>query len=46
MTGPLLVLSAWAVVGTVLTLLLAMRRRQDDADSTRTERVPGNSAPT
>jgi hypothetical protein len=31
-TGPLLVLSAWAVVGTALTLLLAMRRRQDDAD--------------
>ncbi|MFJ9527310.1 DUF3533 domain-containing protein [Streptomyces cyaneofuscatus] len=26
-TGPLLVLSAWAVAGTALTLLLAMRRR-------------------
>lgn len=26
-TGPLLVLSAWAVVGTALTLLLAMRRK-------------------
>ncbi|MEW2488130.1 DUF3533 domain-containing protein [Streptomyces sp. NPDC048411] len=45
-TGPLLVLSAWAVVGTALTLLLAMRRRQDDAEATRTETVPGNSAPT
>ncbi|MFJ8618221.1 DUF3533 domain-containing protein [Streptomyces clavifer] len=28
-TGPLLVLSAWAVAGTVLTLLLSMRRRPD-----------------
>ncbi|MFG2561684.1 DUF3533 domain-containing protein [Streptomyces sp. NPDC048496] len=45
-TGPLLVLSAWAVVGTALTLLLALRRRQDDAEATRTETVPGNSAPT
>ncbi|MFI9057399.1 DUF3533 domain-containing protein [Streptomyces sp. or20] len=32
-TGPLLVLSAWAVVGTALTLLLSMRH-QADADST------------
>ncbi|MFD4900554.1 DUF3533 domain-containing protein [Streptomyces sp. NPDC058411] len=29
-TGPLLVLSAWAVVGTILTLLLSMRRRDTD----------------
>lgn len=28
-TGPLLVLSAWAVVGTALTLLLSMRHRAD-----------------
>ncbi|MEV6262574.1 DUF3533 domain-containing protein [Streptomyces sp. NPDC051784] len=33
-TGPLLVLSAWAVAGTALTLLLSMRRR-GDADGTR-----------
>ncbi|MEE1810475.1 DUF3533 domain-containing protein [Streptomyces sp. BE133] len=30
-TGPLLVLSAWAVAGTLVTLLLSMRRRPDDA---------------
>ncbi|MFD4277260.1 DUF3533 domain-containing protein [Streptomyces cyaneofuscatus] len=34
-TGPLLVLSAWAVAGTALTLLLSMRRRggQDDGSA-------------
>ncbi|MBC3985644.1 hypothetical protein H8N01_24470, partial [Streptomyces sp. AC536] len=26
-TGPLLVLAAWAVAGTVITLVLAMRRK-------------------
>lgn len=31
-TGPLLVLSAWAVVGTALTLLLSMRRRDGRDD--------------
>ncbi|WP_406448601.1 DUF3533 domain-containing protein [Streptomyces sp. NBC_00876] len=31
-TGPLLVLSAWAVVGTVITLLMAMRRKPEAAD--------------
>ncbi|MFE2016490.1 DUF3533 domain-containing protein [Streptomyces sp. NPDC059499] len=30
-TGPLLVLSAWAVAGTVVTLLTAMRRKPDEA---------------
>ncbi|GAA2944004.1 MULTISPECIES: DUF3533 domain-containing protein [Streptomycetaceae] len=30
-TGPLLVLSAWAAVGTTVTLLTAMRRRPDEA---------------
>ncbi|WPW27987.1 DUF3533 domain-containing protein [Streptomyces atratus] len=30
-TGPLLVLSAWAAAGTLVTLLLSMRRRPDDA---------------
>ncbi|MFG2625796.1 DUF3533 domain-containing protein [Streptomyces sp. NPDC048473] len=29
-TGPLLVLSAWAVAGTLVTLLMAMRRKPDD----------------
>ncbi|WP_329617145.1 DUF3533 domain-containing protein [Streptomyces brevispora] len=33
-TGPLLVLSAWAVVGTVVTLLPAMRRKPDATDGT------------
>ncbi|MER6117471.1 DUF3533 domain-containing protein [Streptomyces sp. NPDC001743] len=33
-TGPLLVLSAWAVVGTVITLLMAMRRKPEAADAT------------
>ncbi|MDP5310999.1 DUF3533 domain-containing protein [Streptomyces poriferorum] len=33
-TGPLLVLSAWAVVGTVITLLMAMRRKPDAAEAT------------
>ncbi|MER6101498.1 DUF3533 domain-containing protein [Streptomyces sp. NPDC001832] len=32
-TGPLLVLSAWAVAGTLVTLLMAMRRKPDDADA-------------
>ncbi|MFE9014384.1 DUF3533 domain-containing protein [Streptomyces cyaneofuscatus] len=38
-TGPLLVLSAWAVAGTALTLLLAMRReagRDDESAGTAT----------
>ncbi|MFI6724014.1 DUF3533 domain-containing protein [Streptomyces atratus] len=30
-TGPLLVLSAWAAAGTLVTLLMAMRRTPDDA---------------
>ncbi|MFI6949042.1 DUF3533 domain-containing protein [Streptomyces sp. NPDC050422] len=33
-TGPLLVLSAWAVVGTVITLLMAMRKKPETADAT------------
>ncbi|MEU5169312.1 MULTISPECIES: membrane protein [Streptomyces] len=41
-TGPLLVLSAWAVAGTALTLLLSMRRR--DTDETRPEAAPGEVA--
>ncbi|MEU5715221.1 DUF3533 domain-containing protein [Streptomyces sp. NPDC020403] len=40
-TGPLLVLSAWAVVGTALTLLLAMRRRSPEA--ARETTAPGGS---
>ncbi|MFD8692342.1 DUF3533 domain-containing protein [Streptomyces sp. NPDC059651] len=31
-TGPLLVLSAWAVAGTVVTLLMAMRRKPETAE--------------
>ncbi|WP_443062805.1 hypothetical protein [Streptomyces sp. NBC_00441] len=33
MTGPLLVLSAWAVVGTAGTLLTAMRGKPDATDA-------------
>ncbi|MFF0502350.1 DUF3533 domain-containing protein [Streptomyces fimicarius] len=42
-TGPLLVLSAWAVVGTALTLLLSLRKRTDadPADATVTAAAPG-----
>ncbi|MGQ4409007.1 DUF3533 domain-containing protein, partial [[Kitasatospora] papulosa] len=43
-TGPLLVLSAWAVAGTVLTLLLSMRRRE--ADGAGQAAVPGGGATT
>ncbi|MFI7289074.1 DUF3533 domain-containing protein [Streptomyces anulatus] len=44
-TGPLLVLSAWAVVGTALTLLLSMRHRpgQDGDDGTETAHAAGGS---
>lgn len=45
-TGPLLVLSAWAVAGTVVTLLAAMRRRPDDVhdpDGTREAATPGGT---
>ncbi|MGW6284414.1 DUF3533 domain-containing protein [Streptomyces sp. NPDC055107] len=44
-TGPLLVLSAWAVVGTALTLLLSMRHRpgRDDDSGTETARAAGGS---
>ncbi|MCY1650728.1 DUF3533 domain-containing protein [Streptomyces sp. SL294] len=43
-TGPLLVLSAWAVAGTVLTLLLSMRRRE--AEGAGQTAVPGGGAST
>ncbi|SEE01016.1 hypothetical protein SAMN05216483_5119 [Streptomyces sp. 2131.1] len=39
MTGPLLVLSAWAVAGAAVTLLTAMRGKERDA-------TPGTEAPT
>ncbi|MFD3643636.1 DUF3533 domain-containing protein [Streptomyces griseus] len=44
-TGPLLVLSAWAVVGTALTLLLSMRHRtgQEDGGSAGATRATGGS---
>ncbi|MFJ9108588.1 DUF3533 domain-containing protein [Streptomyces sp. NPDC102283] len=44
-TGPLLVLSAWAVVGTALTLLLSRRHRsgRDDDHGTETARAAGGS---
>ncbi|MFJ1803071.1 DUF3533 domain-containing protein [Streptomyces sp. NPDC088180] len=44
-TGPLLVLSAWAVAGTVLTLLLSMRHRPGRAgdSGTETARAAGGS---
>lgn len=44
-TGPLLVLSAWAVAGTALTLLLSMRHRpgRDDDSGTETARAAGGS---
>ena len=45
-TGPLLVLSAWAVAGTVLTLLLSMRHRPDDATGTAAaDTAPAGAAP-
>uniref|UniRef100_A0AAU3H0D1 ABC transporter permease n=1 Tax=Streptomyces sp. NBC_01401 TaxID=2903854 RepID=A0AAU3H0D1_9ACTN len=40
-TGPLLVLSAWAVVGTALTLLLSLRGR--DTDGARRTAAPGEA---
>ncbi|MGV9520188.1 DUF3533 domain-containing protein [Streptomyces griseus] len=45
-TGPLLVLSAWAVVGTALTLLLSLRKRTDTdpVDATVTTAAPGPGA--
>ncbi|MER7700898.1 DUF3533 domain-containing protein [Streptomyces sp. NPDC096095] len=50
-TGPLLVLSAWAVVGTALTLLLSMRRRPeadrpDAAADTAATPAPGSGGST
>ncbi|MFH8797409.1 DUF3533 domain-containing protein [Streptomyces sp. NPDC017941] len=42
-TGPLLVLSAWAVVGTVVTLLVAMRKTRDGAGARLSGR--GGSSP-
>lgn len=47
-TGPLLVLSAWAVVGTALTLLLSMRHRpgRDHDSGTETARAAGGSTAT
>ncbi|MFD5190929.1 DUF3533 domain-containing protein [Streptomyces sp. NPDC058357] len=41
-TGPLLVLSAWAVVGTAITLLVAMRRTPEELTG---ERPPFGSNP-
>jgi hypothetical protein len=41
-TGPLLVLSAWAVVGTAITLLVATRRRPEELTG---ERPPFGSTP-
>ncbi|MEU3053809.1 ABC-2 transporter permease [Streptomyces griseus] len=45
-TGPLLVLSAWAVVGTALTLFLSLRKRTDadpvDATATAAAPAPGS----
>ncbi|WP_098024574.1 DUF3533 domain-containing protein [Streptomyces sp. st115] len=45
-TGPLLVLSAWAIVGTALTLLLSLRKRTDadPVDATVTAAAPGPGA--
>ncbi|MEV4880653.1 DUF3533 domain-containing protein [Streptomyces cyaneofuscatus] len=45
-TGPLLVLSAWAVVGTALTLLLSMRRRagRDDESAGTAPPAGGSTA--
>lgn len=43
-TGPLLVLSAWAVAGTVVTLLTAMRRKPDEATRTATGHGGSNVA--
>lgn len=42
-TEPLLMLSAWAVVGAAITLLMPMRRKPDD-DATRTGTAPDGSA--
>ncbi|MDT0432415.1 MULTISPECIES: DUF3533 domain-containing protein [Streptomyces] len=47
LTGPLLVLSAWAVVGIALNLLLSMRRRPtgpEGADGAREAAAPGGSS--
>ncbi|MFD4694905.1 DUF3533 domain-containing protein [Streptomyces sp. NPDC058463] len=43
-TGPLLVLSAWAVAGTVVTLLSAMRRKPDEATRAATGHGGSNLA--
>ncbi|MFD9498648.1 DUF3533 domain-containing protein [Streptomyces sp. NPDC060035] len=43
-TGPLLVLSAWAVAGTVVTLLLSMRRRPDGAEEAAAAAAAGGSS--
>ncbi|WP_406389020.1 DUF3533 domain-containing protein [Streptomyces sp. NBC_00887] len=43
-TGPLLVLSAWAVAGTVVTLLTAMRRKPDEATRAATGHGGSNGA--
>lgn len=43
-TGPLLVLSAWAVVGTVITLLMALRKKPEAADAAGM-RAAGGSTP-
>ncbi|MEU8675924.1 DUF3533 domain-containing protein [Streptomyces sp. NPDC048560] len=46
LTGPLLVLSAWAVAGTALTLLLSMRRKPADThDGTPTADSATGTAP-
>ncbi|MYU36106.1 DUF3533 domain-containing protein [Streptomyces sp. SID8358] len=47
LTGPLLVLSAWAVVGIALNLLLSMRRRPtgpEGTDGAREAAAPGGSS--
>ncbi|MFF1921077.1 DUF3533 domain-containing protein [Streptomyces sp. NPDC058221] len=42
-TGPLLVLSAWAVVGTVVTLLMSMRKKPEAADAALAGTADGGS---
>ncbi|MEU1349493.1 DUF3533 domain-containing protein [Streptomyces sp. NPDC005775] len=44
-TGPLLVLSAWAVVGTVITLLMAMRKKPEATDIPVAGATGGGSTP-
>ncbi|WP_328945438.1 DUF3533 domain-containing protein [Streptomyces sp. NBC_00250] len=46
MTGSMLVLSAWAVVGTVITLVMSSLKRKPESEPIAEELDPANGAPT